>query len=35
MDVDIVILIEAALILGGMLTFALCELRTVLRNKKS
>jgi len=34
MDANVVILIEAALILGGMLTFAYWEIRTVRRNKK-
>ncbi len=35
MDGNIIILIEAALILGGVLTFAVGELRSVRRARKS
>ena len=35
MDGGIIILIEAALILGGVLTFAVGELRSVRRSRKS
>lgn len=35
MDTHIILLIEAALILGGMVTFGVYEIRTVLRNRKS
>lgn len=35
MDTEIVILIEAVLILGGMVTFAFYDIRSVRRNKKS
>lgn len=34
MDGDILILIEAALILGGILTFAVWEIRSLRRNRR-